>query len=275
MAARLNALAMEAGSFAAMTADLQTCLSIASIAAEKRALGDASGAATAAALLEPSFSPDSLGLLTAALRSELRAARTAAEADEQALAALAAEVAAQARAIGAAKQRAAIAEEDAADASKELAAATSRLRSAKESAETEAPGARRGVWAKHRAAEEARARAASAGEDADARRGEPQWHSQGYVAGYKLLVQDLPESWERHEIVNWMAGFQIKPDEINWLPRPPSRRQQLLLTFRDRDSARLAKRTLHGRQLEARKHPSQTRWLRAPSSNLAHARRET
>ena len=270
MAARLRTLAAEAGCLVDISADLGAGLlgvsSACKISAEK-----------------------------SALRLELRAAGAAAETDERELAALGVEVAAQAQALIDARRGASAAEEDAACAAVEFATAASRAEAAERTAAERAfasKGAARssasiafekalpghdwdrpmrprvaGVpvapgdaafWTAYDAYQLARAAADALSDAADARQGEPKWHADGYVAGYKLLLQDMPASWTPAEVTNWIAGYEVVPDDCNWLQNPPSGRRQMLLTYRNAEQARSAKNVLNDRLVESGRHPSQT-----------------
>ena len=212
MAARLRTLAAEAGCLVDISADL------------------------AAGLLGLS----SACKMSAEMSLELRAAGAAAETEERELAALGVEVAAQAQALIDARRGASAAEEDAACAAVEFATAASRAEAAERTAAERAfasKGAARssaaiafekalprhdwdrpmrpraaGVpgdaafWTAYDAYQLARAAADALSDAADARQGEPKWHADGYVAGYKLLLQDMPASWTPAEVTNWIAG---------------------------------------------------------------------
>ena len=97
---------------------------------------------------------------------------------------------------------------------------------------------------------------------ADDIQGEPRWHSTGNVHGYKFLAQDIPASWTPLDIFQWLSQTSA-PADVSFPQRPRSGRQQVVVTFTNKEDAKAAKRFLHDRRLEPNKHASIVKWFGA------------
>ena len=90
------------------------------------------------------------------------------------------------------------------------------------------------------------------------------------VAGFKIVVQDVPRRWSRGLIVAWIASTRCPaPRDVNRLPMD-SGRAQVLLTFERADLAVAALNCLNDCDLEPGAPFTRTSWWRPPPRGGAY-----